>query len=50
MPRPMTQPDGPHRTEQPAPQARERHEDLAMALPAWDLLPPAEFVRRRPVT
>jgi len=24
------------------------HDDLAMMLPAWDLLPPAEFVRRRP--
>jgi hypothetical protein len=43
MPQPMTQPDRPHRTEQPPPP----RDDLAMALPPWDLLPPAEFVRRR---
>jgi hypothetical protein len=24
------------------------HDDLAMRLPDWDLLPVAEFVRRRP--
>jgi hypothetical protein len=24
------------------------HDDLALELPAWDLLPAAEFVRRRP--
>jgi hypothetical protein len=24
-------------------------DDLALELPAWDLLPAAEFVRRRPV-
>jgi hypothetical protein len=47
MPQPMTQPTGPHRTEQP-PKRPEPRDDLAMALPPWDLLPPAEFVRRRP--
>jgi hypothetical protein len=53
MPQPITQPDGPNRTDQPV--ARHamatpatRQDDLAMALPPWDLLPPAEFVRRRP--
>lgn len=32
-----------------APTAAEAaHDDLAMRLPDWDLLPVAEFVRRRP--
>jgi hypothetical protein len=26
------------------------HDDLAMRLPDWDLLPVAEFVRRRPAS
>jgi hypothetical protein len=33
----------------PAPTAAEvAHDDLAVRLPDWDLLPVAEFVRRRP--
>jgi hypothetical protein len=28
--------------------AAKAHDDLALDLPSWDLLPAAEFVRRRP--
>lgn len=53
MPQPMT--GGPveqSRSGQHAAPDVPRHQmprdDLAMRLPPWDLLPPAEFVRRRP--
>lgn len=51
MPQPMTGPGDPNRTGQHAAPEVTRpnpRDDLAMRLPAWDLLPPAEFVRRRP--
>jgi hypothetical protein len=58
MPQPMTQPDGPRHAEHTpsrtdggrrgtVPDAAGPRDDLAMSLPSWDLLPPAEFVRRR---
>jgi hypothetical protein len=60
MPQPMTQPDGPRHAERTpsstdggrrgtpnVPDATGPRADLAMSLPPWDLLPPAEFVRRR---
>lgn len=54
MPQPMTGPADPRRSGQHAAPEVARHQalnprdDLAMKLPPWDLLPPAEFVRRRP--
>jgi hypothetical protein len=55
MPQPMAGgPGEPVRSGQHAAPDVARHQtvhprdDLAMKLPAWDLLPPAEFVRRRP--
>jgi hypothetical protein len=51
MPKPMTGgPAEPARSGQhAAPEVVRPHprDDLAMTLPPWDLLPPAEFVRRR---
>lgn len=49
MPRALTGgPDVPGRPEEPQPQHILRDDEVALDLPGWDLLPPAEFLHRRP--
>jgi hypothetical protein len=47
MPRAMTgRPEVPERPEAPDPKRVLRDDEVALDLPGWDLLPPAEFLHR----
>jgi len=49
MPRAMTgPPERSERPEEPQPRHVLQDDEVALDLPGWDLLPPAEFLRRHP--
>ncbi len=49
MPRAITgRPEVPERPEEPRPRPVLQDGEVALDLPGWDLLPPAEFLRRHP--
>jgi hypothetical protein len=47
MPRAMTgRPEVPERPQEPQPKHVLKDDEVALELPGWDLLPPAEFLHR----